>query len=149
MNSINDRIDGFMEAIEGHEFDVVAQQDAKGDLETALSITEDIFTSNPDIDAIMAGNDPSALGALAAAKANNVTDIAIYGVDGSPDAKAEIAKGEQFVGTGAQSPVSIAEQSVEVGYKILNGEDVPERVPVDTFLINEENVEEYGVEGWQ
>lgn len=127
----------------------MAQQDAKGDLETALSITEDIFTSNPDIDAIMAGNDPSALGALAAAKANNVTDIAIYGVDGSPDAKAEIAKGEQFVGTGAQSPVSIAEQSVEVGYKILNGEDVPERVPVDTFLINEENVEEYGVEGWQ
>ncbi len=149
MNSINDRIAGFMEAIEGKGFEIVAQQDAQGDLETALGITEDILIANPDVIAIMAGNDPSALGALAAAKANNVTDIAIYGVDGSPDAKAEIAKGEQFVGTGAQSPVSIAEQSVEVAYQILNGEEVPQRIPVETFLINEENVEEYGTDGWQ
>ncbi|SHM57039.1 sugar ABC transporter substrate-binding protein [Gracilibacillus kekensis] len=149
MNSINDRIEGFMEAIDGKGFEIVAQQDAQGDLETALGIAEDIFTTNPDIDAVMAGNDPSALGALAAAKANNVTDVAIYGVDGSPDAKAEIAKGEQFVGSGAQSPMSIATQSVETAYQLLNGEEVPERIPVDTFLINEENVEEYGTDGWQ
>ncbi|MGP4038555.1 sugar ABC transporter substrate-binding protein [Gracilibacillus sp. D59] len=149
MNSINDRIEGFMEAIDGHNFDIVAQQDAKGDLETALGITEDILQAHPDIIAIMGGNDPSALGALAAAKSNNVQDIAIYGVDGSPDAKAEIAEGSQFVGTGAQSPISIGEKSVEVAYQILNGEDYEERTPVDTFLINEENVEEYGVDGWQ
>ncbi|MBU8771399.1 sugar ABC transporter substrate-binding protein [Cytobacillus oceanisediminis] len=149
MNSINDRIAGFMEAIEGKNFDIVAQQDAKGDLETALGITEDILQAHPDIIAIMGGNDPTALGALAAAKAANKTDLAIYGVDGSPDAKAAIAEGGPLVGTGAQSPISIGKQSVEVAYKILNKEEFEKRVPVETFLINEENVEEYGTDGWQ
>src|SRR5699024_6840197 len=69
MNSINDRIDGFFEAIEGVDFEVVAQQNGEGNLETALGIAEDILIANPDIVAIMGGNDPIALGALAAAKA--------------------------------------------------------------------------------
>jgi len=149
MNSVNDRIAGFMEAIEGKGFEIVAQQDAKGDLETALGITEDILQAHPDIIAIMGGNDPTALGALAAAKAANITDIAIYGVDGSPDAKAAIAEGGPFVGSGAQSPISIGKESVVVAYQILNGEDYEERTPVETFLITKDNVEEYGVDGWQ
>lgn len=149
MNSINDRIAGFMEAIEGANFEIVAQQDGKGDLETSLGITEDILQAHPDIIAIMAGNDPSALGALAAVKAANKSDVAIYGVDGSPDAKAEIAEGGQFAGTGAQSPIQIGKQSAETAYKILNDEEFEERIPVETFLINQENVEEYGVDSWQ
>ncbi|MGI6778827.1 MAG: sugar ABC transporter substrate-binding protein [Acetivibrionales bacterium] len=149
MNSVNDRIAGFFEAIEGKGFEVVAQQDARGDLQTSLQITEDILQAHPDIIAIMGGNDPTALGALAACKAANLPDILIYGVDGSPEAKAEIASGSQFVGSGAQSPISIGVQSVEVAYKVLNGEPYEKRTPVKTFLINEDNVAEYGTDGWQ
>ncbi|MFM1653013.1 sugar ABC transporter substrate-binding protein [Brevibacillus sp. B_LB10_24] len=149
MNSVNDRIAGFMEAIEGKNFEIVAQQDAKGDLETALGLTEDILQAHPDIIAIMGGNDPTALGALAALKAANKTDIVIYGVDGSPDAKAAIAEGGPFVGTGAQSPIQIGVKSVEVAYKVLNGESFEKRTPVETFLINKENVQQYGTDGWQ
>ena len=122
MNSVNDRIAGFMEAIKGKNFEIVAQQDAKGDLETSLDITEDILQAHKDIIAIMGGNDPTALGALAAVKAANIKDIVIYGVDGSPDAKAAIAEGGPFVGTGAQSPISIGAKSVEVAYKVLKDE---------------------------
>ncbi len=149
MNSINDRIAGFMEAIDGANFKVVAQQDGKGDLETSLQITEDILQAHPNIVAIMGGNDPSALGALAAVKAANKTDIAIYGVDGSPDAKAAIAEGGAFKGSGAQSPISIGKESVKVAYKILNHEDYEKRTPVKTFLINADNIDEYGTEDWQ
>ncbi|MER2106147.1 MAG: sugar ABC transporter substrate-binding protein [Solibacillus sp.] len=149
MNSVNDRIDGFMEAIEGKNFEIVAQQDAKGDLETALGITEDILQAHSEVIAIMGGNDPTALGALAAVKATNRSNIVIYGVDGSPDAKAAIAEGSALVGTGAQSPISIGEKSVEVAYKILNNEDYEKRIPVETFLINKENIGEYGVDSWQ
>ncbi|CAI9389155.1 MULTISPECIES: sugar ABC transporter substrate-binding protein [unclassified Bacillus (in: firmicutes)] len=149
MNSVNDRIEGFMEAIEGKNFEIVAQQDAKGDLETALTVTEDILQAHSDIIAIMGGNDPTALGALAAVKAANIEGIAIYGVDGSPDAKTAIANGEALIGTGAQSPISIGEKSVEVAYKILKGEDYEKRIPVETFIINKDNVEEYGTDGWQ
>jgi len=149
MNSINDRVAGFLEAIEGKNFTIVAQQDAKGDLETALGITEDILQAHSDIVAIFAGNDPSALGALAAVKAANRLEIAIYGVDGSPDAKAAIAEGGPFKGSGAQSPISIGQIAADVAYKILRGESYEKRTPVETFLINEENVHEYGIDGWQ
>lgn len=149
MNSINDRITGFMNAIEGKGFIVVAQQDAKGDLPTSMKLMDDILQAHTDIIAIMGGNDPTALGALAACKAANRTDILIYGVDGSPEAKAEIASGSQFVGSGAQSPISIGVESVKLVYKVLKGEAYEERIPVKTFLINEDNVGEYGTDGWQ
>jgi ribose transport system substrate-binding protein len=149
MNSINDRIAGFMGAIEGKGFTIVAQQDAKGDLPTAMELMDDILQAQNDIVAIMGGNDPTALGALAACKAANRTDILIYGVDGSPEAKSEIASGSQFVGSGAQSPISIGLESVDLAYKILKGEPYETRVPVKTFLINKDNVDEYGTDGWQ
>src|SRR5699024_10433532 len=149
INSINDRIEGFMEAIEGHPFEIVSQQDGEHTLELALDITEDVLIAHPDIVANMGGNDPMGLGALAAAKAANNKDVIIYGVDGSPEAKAEIADGSQFVGTGAQSPIQIGEMSVEAAYKIMNGEEVDERIPVETFLINTDNIDEYDVDGWQ
>ncbi len=149
MNSINDRISGFMSAIEGKNFTVVAQQDAKGDLPTSMKLMDDILQAHSDIIAIMGGNDPTALGALAACKSANRTDILIYGVDGSPEAKTEIASGSQFVGSGAQSPISIGLESVKLAYKVLNNEPYEERIPVKTFLINEDNVGEFGTDGWQ
>jgi ribose transport system substrate-binding protein len=149
MNSINDRIAGFMEAIKGKNFTIVAQQDAKGDLPTSMKITDDILQAHTDIIAIMGGNDPTALGALAACKAANRTNILIYGVDGSPEAKAEIASGSQFVGSGAQSPISIGVESVKLAYQVLKGEAYEKRVPVQTFMINKDNVAQYGTDGWQ
>jgi ribose transport system substrate-binding protein len=149
MNSINDRIAGFTDAIKGKNFTVLAQQDAKGDLPTSMKITDDILQAHPQIDAIMGGNDPTALGALAACKAANRTDILIYGVDGSPEAKAEIDSGSQFVGSGAQSPISIGVESVKLAYKVLHNEPYEKRVPVKTFLINGDNVAQYGTDGWQ
>lgn len=150
MNSVVDRTNGFLDAIDGKGFEIVAQQDAKGNLEVSMGITEDLLQANSDVVAIFGGNDPTALGALAAANAAGLTDCMIYGVDGSPDIKAELASGESLIeGTGAQSPVTIAETTIDVMYKYLAGEEVDERYPVETFLITADNVEEYGVDGWQ
>ncbi|MGJ7046205.1 sugar ABC transporter substrate-binding protein [Thermoanaerobacterium thermosulfurigenes] len=149
MNSINDRVLGFKEAIQGHNFNIVAEQDAKGDLQTAMTKMQDIIQAHPDIIAVFGGNDPTALGALAACKSANFTKPVIYGVDGSPDAKKEIASGSQFVGTGAQSPISIGKLAVEVAYKILNHQPYEKNIPVKTFLINKDNVNQYGTDGWQ
>ena len=147
--SVRDRIDGFMYAIEGHPFNVVFQQTGDGDLEVALGVAEDLLIAHPEVIAIFAGNDPSALGTLAAVIAAGRTDVAVYGVDGSPDAKAAIAAGGPFIGSGAQSPITIGIWSAEYALRILAGETVPAHVPVTTFMINQENVHEFGVEGWQ
>ncbi len=149
MNSVNDRIKGFTEAIEGKGFTVVAQQDAKGDLQTAMGLMDDILQKEQNIVAVMGGNDPTALGVLASCKSASRTEIEIYGVDGSPEAKAAIAEGGQFIASGAQSPKSIGYDSVTVMNKILNGETIEFRTPVETFLINAENVAEFGTDGWQ
>ncbi|MDR1410916.1 MAG: sugar ABC transporter substrate-binding protein [Spirochaetaceae bacterium] len=149
MNSVRDRIDGFMAAIQGHNFNIVFQRDALGDLPTSLRHTEDLLQSHPEVLAIMGGNDPTALGALAACKTANRTNIAIYGVDGSPEAKAAMAEGGQFYGSGAQSPKSIGLESLKLGYQILRGESYSKRVPVPTFMINQANVAQYGTSGWQ
>ncbi len=150
MQSVTDRTNGFLDAIDGKGFEIVGQQDAKGNLQVAQGLAEDLLTANPDVVAIFGGNDPTALGALAAAKGQGFEELLIYGVDGSPDIKAELAKeGSLIAGTGAQSPVTIAETAVDIMYKYLNGEEVDERYPVETFLITAENVADYGTDGWQ
>ena len=150
MNSVVDRTNGFLDAIEGKGFEIVAQQDAKGNLEEAMGIAEDLLQAHGDVVAIFGGNDPTALGALAAANAAGLTDCKIYGVDGSPDIKAELASGESLIeGTGAQSPISIAKKSVELMYQYMSGESVDERYPVETFLITADNVADFGTDGWQ
>jgi len=150
MQSVVDRTNGFLDAIDGKGFNIVGQQDAKGNLEVAMGIAEDLLQAHPDVVAIFGGNDPTALGCLAAANAAGIKDCKIYGVDGSPDIKAELASGDTLIeGTGAQSPVSIADKAVEIMYDYLAGKPVEDRYPVETFLITADNVADYGTDGWQ
>ena len=152
MQSVVDRTNGFLDAIKGHGFEIVAQQDAKGNLQVAMGIAEDLLQAHGDVVAIFGGNDPTALGALAAANAAGIKkgECYIYGIDGSPDIKAELASGESLIeGTGAQSPVSIAEKAVNLMYAYISGETLEERYPVETFLITAENVDQFGTDGWQ
>ena len=89
MQSITDRVDGFLAAIEesGVEFNIVGQQDGQGNQQVSNQKATDMLTANPDVVAIFGGNDPTALGAYTAADAAGLSPM-IYGVDGSPDVKA-------------------------------------------------------------
>ena len=147
MQSVVDRTNGFLEAIEGKGFDVVAQIDCMGNQEQGNLNGTDALTAHPDAVAIFGGNDPTALGAYAAAEAAG-SDCLIYGVDGSPDIKALIADGK-VTGTGAQSPMSIGKTIAELYYKWVDGEEIEDRYPIETFMINSDNIEEYNNGGWQ
>ena len=147
MQSVVDRTDGFLAAIEGKGFEVVSQIDCMGNQEQGNLNGTDALTAHPDAVAIFGGNDPTALGAYAAAEAAGSKAL-IYGVDGSPDIKALIADGK-VTGTGAQSPMSIGKTIAEVYYKVEAGETVEARYPIPTFMINADNVAEFGTDGWQ
>ena len=147
MQSVVDRTNGFLDAIEGKGFEVVAQIDCMGNQEQGNLNGTDALTAHPDAVAIFGGNDPTALGAFAAAEAAGSSAL-IYGVDGSPDIKALIADGK-VTGTGAQSPLSIGRTIAELYYQWAAGEEVEERYPIDTFMINADNVAEFGTDGWQ
>ncbi len=147
MQSVVDRTNGFLDAIEGKGFEVVAQIDSMGNQEQGNLNGTDALTANPDAVAIFGGNDPTALGAYAAAEAAG-SDCLIYGVDGSPDIKALIAEGK-VTGTGAQSPMNIGKTIAELYYKWADGEEIEDRYPIETFMINSDNIEEYNNGGWQ
>jgi ribose transport system substrate-binding protein len=147
MQSVVDRTDGFLAAIEGKGFNVVAQLDSMGNQELGNENGTDALTANPGAVCIFGGNDPTALGAYAAAEAAGSKAL-IYGVDGSPDIKALIAEGK-VTGSGAQSPKTIGKTIAELYYKWAAGEEVESRYPIETFMINADNVATYGTDGWQ
>ncbi len=147
MQSVVDRTDGFLAAIEGKGFEVAQQIDCMGNQEQGNLNGTDALTACPDAVAIFGGNDPTALGAYAAAEAAGSTAL-IYGVDGSPDIKALIAEGK-VTGSGAQSPMTIGKTIAELYYRWLAGEELESRYPIETFMINADNVAEFGTEGWQ
>ena len=147
MQSVVDRTNGFLKAIEGKGFKVVAQIDCMGNQEQGNLNGTDALTAHPNAVAIFGGNDPTALGAYAAAEAAGSKAL-IYGVDGSPDIKALIAMGK-VTGTGAQSPVTIGQTIADLYYKYMAGEKVEARYPIRTFMINSDNIAEYNNHGWQ
>ena len=150
MQSVVDRTNGFLAAIEEKapgKFQVVAQIDCMGNQEQGNLNGTDALIANPDAVAIFGGNDPTALGAAAAAEAAQ-SKCLIYGVDGSPDIKALIADGK-VTGTGAQSPISIGKTIAELYYKWKAGEQVEARYPIETFMINSDNIADYNNGGWQ
>lgn len=147
MQSVVDRTNGFLAAIEGKGFNIVAQIDCMGNQEQGNLNGTDALTANPDAVAIFGGNDPTALGAYAAAEAAGSSAL-IYGVDGSPDIKALIAEGK-VTGSGAQSPMTIGKTIAELYYAWAAGEEVEARYPIETFMINADNVAEFGTDGWQ
>lgn len=149
MQSITDRVNGFLDAIEesGVTFNIVGQQDGQGNQQVSNQKATDMLTANPDVVAIFGGNDPTALGAYTAADAAGLSPM-IYGVDGSPDVKALLGS-TMMEGTGAQSPMTIGKTIAETAYSWLNGEEVEAFIPIETFLITADNVADYGTDGWQ
>ena len=149
MQSITDRTQGFLDALDksGVTFNIVGEQDAQGNQQISNEKATDLLTAHPDVVAIFGGNDPTALGAYAAADAAGVTPL-IYGVDGSPDVKA-LLKDTILEGTGAQSPITIGQTIANTAYEWLDGKDVESYIPIDTFLVTADNVDEYGTDGWQ
>lgn len=145
------RVNGFLKGLGAakDKFKVVAQQNGKGDIGESLPIAESILQANPDLVAFFCINDPSALGALSAVHGAGLeAQVAVYGVDGSPDAKKSIKEGG-LTATGAQSPINIGIECVKAAKAIMNGESVPKEIKVPTFLIDASNVDKYGIDGWQ
>ncbi len=55
----------------------------------------------------------------------------------------------QIAGTVAQSPISMGKDAANTVLNILNGKDYEKEIKENVFMINQENVDMYGVDGWQ
>lgn len=134
-NSAIERGQGFNEALEGTDIEVVAKQTADFDRVKGLDVMENILQSQPEIDAVFAHNDEMALGALEAIKASG-KDILVVGFDATDDAVAAVEAGDMGA-TVAQQPALIGEISVESAIRALSGETIDENIPVELKLVTE------------
>lgn len=148
--SAKERIEGFLSVIDNNEkYKVINEAECDGQLEIAMPKMQEIIEETPDIDVVMALNDPSALGALAALEKNNKNDVMVYGIDGTPEIKALIGRNQMIVGTVAQSPIKMGQIAVENMYNILNGKKVEKNIVIPISLINKENLFKYDEDRWQ
>ena len=149
--SAKERIEGFLSVIDNNEkYKVINEAECDGQLEIAMPKMQEIIEETPDIDVVMALNDPSALGALAALEKNNKNDVMVYGIDGTPEIKALIGRNQMIVGTVAQSPIKMGQIAVENMYNILNSKKkIEKNIIIPISLINKENLFKYDEDRWQ
>jgi ribose transport system substrate-binding protein len=139
------RNEGFHSVVDAVESITVIDQSAHWLQEEGLAITENILTSDPDLAAIFAANDPPALGALQALKVAGRDDVIIVGFDAVPDAVEAVKNGE-MAATLAQFPRVMGVVGVDLMVRHLNGEEVPERVDSGAMLVTGENAEAFQAE---
>ncbi len=116
---------------------VVASQVANFDRTEGMTVMENILQANPNVKAVFAANDEMALGALEAISGAN-KDVVVVGFDATDDAIAAIKAGKMDA-TIAQQPDLIGSTSIEYAVKLINGESIPESVPVEVTLITIDN----------
>ncbi|MBX3444081.1 MAG: substrate-binding domain-containing protein [Planctomyces sp.] len=135
------RVEGFRAAIEEHnqanpdsQVDIVAELDGGGRTELGYAAGEDLVQAHPDLKAIFAINDPSALGVVAALeKAGKIGQIAVVGFDGQPEGKQAIKDGKIYADP-IQFPDRMGQEVVRLIIAYSNGEEIPPEVLIPTEL---------------
>jgi ribose transport system substrate-binding protein len=132
-----DRMEGYKRALAEAGLKIAVTQTANYNRAEALTVTENILQSNPNITAIIPMNDEMALGAIEAVRAKGKVpgkDILITGFDAGADARSAVMAGEMIF-TVEQKPVLMGEIAVEAAKKYIDGLEVPATIPVDVEII--------------
>ena len=137
------RQDGFQGIAEAGGLNVVSVLPANSDRALGVSAMENVLQSFSNVRGVFATNDEMALGALEAIRAAGLMgEITVIGFDGSPDAIDSIMSGE-LTASVAQMPVSMGAAAVETAVNILRGQTVPDRLPIDAFVLTQANAIDY------
>ncbi len=118
----------------GVKVKIVARLPGGGDKAKSFKAAQDLIQAHPDLNAIFAINDPSALGARAALEnAGKADQVRIVGFDGQPEGKQAIKEGKLYADP-IQFPDRIGAEAVRAFIRYVNGEDVPKQILIPTAL---------------
>ncbi|EHK9903886.1 ribose ABC transporter substrate-binding protein RbsB [Escherichia coli] len=130
-SAARERGEGFQQAV---AVNVLASQPADFDRTKGLNVMQNLLTAHPDVQAVFAQNDEMALGALRALQTAGKSDVMVVGFDGTPDGEKAVNDGK-LAATIAQLPDQIGAKGVETADKVLKGEKVQAKYPVDLKLV--------------
>lgn len=138
-----DRHAGFLEGIKGSNLEIAFSADDKWLEPNARTEMESALSRLPHIDAVFAHNDPAAHGAYLAAKAaGRDKEMIFVGIDSLPQ------EGQAYVKQGIEAasfqyPTG-GKEAVETALKILNKQDFPKRITLDSKFFTKDNVDKGG-----
>jgi ribose transport system substrate-binding protein len=143
------RVKGFKEVVEEYNRDresgkitIVAELPGEGQKDRGFKAAEDALQSHPDIAAIFAINDPSALGARAALeKAGKADHVILIGFDGQPEGKRAIKDGKIYADP-IQFPDRIGRETARAIAQHFDGEQVPREILIPTALYRKADAEQ-------
>ncbi|MFB5746932.1 ribose ABC transporter substrate-binding protein RbsB [Cedecea sp. P7760] len=133
-SAARERGEGFKQAVAAHKLDVLASQPADFDRTKGLNVMQNLLTAHPNVQAVFAQNDEMALGALRALQTAGKSDVLVVGFDGTADG-VKAVEGGKLGATVAQMADQIGVIGVETADKVLKGEKVDAKIPVDLKLI--------------
>ncbi|HFE1610323.1 TPA: ribose ABC transporter substrate-binding protein RbsB [Escherichia coli] len=110
-SAARERGEGFQQAVAAHKFNVLASQPADFDRTKGLNVMQNLLTAHPD-----------------------ESDVMVVGFDGTPDGEKAVNDGK-LAATIAQLPDQIGAKGVETADKVLKGEKVQAKYPVDLKLV--------------
>ncbi|MBD3885664.1 substrate-binding domain-containing protein [Phormidium tenue FACHB-886] len=137
------RQDSFTKTVEQAGHRILQVVDGQNVQETAQRAAEDLFTANPNMTVAYATGEPAMIGAVAAARSQNVTDrVALFGWDLAQSVIQGIDDG--FVaGVVQQDPYTEGVEAVNALVKLQKGETVINPIDVPIVIVTQENVEQF------
>lgn len=137
VQSTIDREKGFKDEIaKNPNIKIVSTLNGGGVRDKALKAADDMLQGNPNLKAIFAINDDSALGALSAAETRGKKDLIIVGYDATPEAVSKIQGGTMLKADVAQDPKLIGAKTIETIAAHLKGEKVEAIVPIPVKIVD-------------
>ena len=142
------RVQGFTEVVDAHnakdgaaQIEVVTTLDGRGSRDQGYAVTKDAIVAHPELSAIFAINDPSALGAYSALEeAGKTEQVTIIGFDGEKDGKEAILEGKILCDP-IQFPDQMGRQTIDLIMKYFDGEELPQEILIESSLYYKEDAE--------
>ncbi|AZO93372.1 ABC transporter substrate-binding protein [Halocella sp. SP3-1] len=135
------RENGFKDGLEKYPgLEVVATQYSQADIATAMQVTENMLTANPNLKAIFAANLPGGVGAGRALKSRGLEDDVVLVSFDSGDTLIKQLKEGSVDALVVQRPYQMGYLGVQYAIKAINGEDIPEFVDTGSIVATRSNL---------
>lgn len=133
------RLRGFRAAIsQAPGIEVIASQPANWERDQGFNVFQNLLQAHREIEALFACNDMMALGAIEAiAAADRTGEIKVFGFDAVEDARKAIVAGK-LAASVAQFPDEMGRLAIHSAVRVINGETLPEYIPVKIELIKKD-----------
>lgn len=139
-----DRLQGFKDAIDGHEgYEIIAEQPSSGLYDKGMSIMDNWLQQYTDFNVVFAINDGSCQGAIASMQAaNRLEGVQTYAVDGQQQMADYILEG-LHTAEAAQNPYAMGQGAVELLIKNAKGESYEYENLLEVTLLTKDNAKDY------